>query len=310
MCPWAGDGRRAAKLGRVRRWGKGRPEDRPIETLLDDVEALRLTLSSDLIVAAAAADAERADIAASVIDSDRDELLAFAARAEQRLAELRDGAVEVAPSTSVRRRVPATSMLAAASLAAIVAAGTIAATSHSAQHATPAAQAHFDAASLSQSYNAFRRVIDSGGSVNEVLAAARRLHQSIAPLIAAAKNDPSSKQEILTILHEETRALQGNHSSGAFDVLAAAQALVAQLTNKVHTSIGESVKHHKQPNALQSPQPQPTPDAPQPSVQPSKAPTKPAPPKPSGSSTSSPGTGPAGPPAPWPFSSPDVGFGF
>src|SRR3954470_10244478 len=58
-----------------------------LDALLRDVSSLRLTLDTDLTVAAAAADADRMDVAAEIVDFDRAELAAFTELALSRLRE-------------------------------------------------------------------------------------------------------------------------------------------------------------------------------------------------------------------------------
>jgi hypothetical protein len=287
-----------------------RADDEALRELLDEVEALRLALGADLIIAAAAADDDRPDLASEVIDADRSELADFAARVERRLAGLGDRPIVVeTPAPSVPRRVRAGTVLTAAALTGVLAIGAAAAAVHG-----PAPTSHpqaIDTAAVASSYDDFRRVVAAGASMDQVVAAADRLHHSLAQLIAAAATDPTSASRALRILHRETRTIQANQPNGAERILAAARALIAQLTGNLtapHPKLSPPVvvipilptpSPSHSPKA-DRPRTKPTPPA-QPTTAPKPQPTTSKQPQPSSSPT--PSTGDPG----WPFGPPNFG---
>jgi hypothetical protein len=74
------------------------PRVAELDALLRDLDDLRLTLSTDLTLAAAALDADAPDVASTVIDSDRASLLAFEQRALRHLERLSAAAAVPPPA--------------------------------------------------------------------------------------------------------------------------------------------------------------------------------------------------------------------
>jgi hypothetical protein len=196
------------------------------------------------------------------------------------------------------------SVLAAASLTGILAAGVAAAAVHVGSRGSPAHPATFADAQLAASYNDFQRAVTQDGSAAQVAAAVRRLHNSLLPLIAAAAIDPSSKQQALYILRRETLLLEENQPAGAARVLAAARALVAQITGHLPGTVergkpavstppvvvlpsperqsgGDETTKSTRPTPTPSATPTPTPAATPPASKPSPSPA-PTPPWPFG----------------------------
>ena len=77
--------------------GEQAPRVADLSALLGDIDALRLTLQTDLSLAAAALEEGAQDLAAELVDGDLTELRAFAARAGERLGRLDAEAEEAVP---------------------------------------------------------------------------------------------------------------------------------------------------------------------------------------------------------------------
>ena len=214
-----------------------RPTDARIDALLRDVSAVRLTLDADLTIAAAAAEMDRIDVAAELVDFDRDELAAFTARALGHLEEAPQPAHVVAATPKhAEQRGPwrhritlaaAPAMLAAAAAVALFT-GTVKAPDQSPQGVTRT--------DLVASYTAFSQLAVSGKDPAGLAAQFHQLNRSVATLIAAAAHDPASALQALRILEAEQFLLTEHHPTGSVGMLAEARALVRRLQQTVPSS--------------------------------------------------------------------------
>jgi hypothetical protein len=224
-----------AKNGRVSPDPARRRPDGALSALLGEVNALRLTLDSDLTIAAAAADAERDDIAGDILDSDREELAAFAARAQLRLDGVDDSPAP-APAAAGRRLRVLGPVLVAASVAIALVIGAVGGASTSKQPTTRALGPNrLVSEQVTASYADLRRAADGGASPSLIVAAAKRLHRSLVPMLHNPSANPASVQRVLHMLAFETAVLENNPA--AAHVLAQARALVARLAAQVKPTV-------------------------------------------------------------------------
>ncbi len=310
------------RSGPVRRFRSARPQATPeasretaesvlpdvprvgaLDALLREVDSLRLTLETDLTLAASAVEAGATGIAADIIDSDRDGLRGFEARALGHLAELAE--VEERPARSRwRTRVPVAPFVAAAAVVGFLVA-VVPQDVSTGPHEITAAPA-----SASQSLEQLTRLAASGNT-SEVRSAAVTLHSQLMALVAQAGTDPAAaKQGLLLLSAERDVIAQSGDSQVLRDVLAASnhlsnliiQALPASVRTAAPTpavavpatppasrpSSGPSAKPSAQPAAQPTTQP-----TTQPTSKPTARPT--SSPRPSSSPTSSPGVLPTSP---------------
>jgi hypothetical protein len=206
-----------------------------LDALLRDVSTLRLTLDSDLTVAAAAAEADRLDVAAEIVDFDRAELAAFAERAIERLREA-DAEVAAAPvrpqdaTPTLRHRMALAAgpaMLAAAAVIAVVGLS-------GGSQGTPAGVTR---PQLMASYSAFSALVKSDNNPGRLVAIGHQLNASVEQLIAGAAHDPAKARQALRILEAEQYLLTQHHPSGSETLLAQARALVRRLQQTIPSSV-------------------------------------------------------------------------
>src|SRR3954452_1270227 len=165
---------------------------------------LRLTLVADLSAAAAAVEADSERVAADIIESDRQELMAFLRRSNARL----DGTPVPAAATpkqpaSWRRRgaisLPAVPLVGALAMSAAAAAGLLPLpTHHGSTHARVLSEGQ---APVSTTFKQLENVLAGDPSASQVVAAASALHQQIAALIANAPGNPAGVKEVARVLH-------------------------------------------------------------------------------------------------------------
>jgi hypothetical protein len=204
-----------------------------LDALLRDVSTLRLTLDTDLTIAAAAAEADRFDVAAEMIDHDRTELAAFAERVAGRLEPTAEpGAPETVPrprsDRGRKQRIAFAMAPAMLAVAAVVALFTIGS-------AQPR-QTGVTRSDLMASYTAFSQLAASDSDPARLAAVCHQLNASVATLIAAAAHDPASASQAARILWAEQVLLAEHHPQGAAALLAQAQALLMQLQQAVPSS--------------------------------------------------------------------------
>ena len=216
--------------------GEPAPRVADLSALLGDIDALRMTLQTDLTLAAAALEADATDLAGELVDGDLREVRAFGVRSAARLAALGDSdaapdehsdLLDVEPvetSPLPRRRVlsAAPLMAAAAALIGFVAfvpdRGGVPESPETTM--TSAAIAGYELTRLAQA-----------GAPDEALRlAAEELNDELAELIKRAQHDPAAAQQALMLLEatSEVLALQGD--SGVLrSVMAETQLLRKQL---------------------------------------------------------------------------------
>ncbi|MCU1600034.1 MAG: hypothetical protein JWO22_743 [Frankiales bacterium] len=196
-----------------------------LDALLREVDSLRLTLETDLTLAAAAVENGAPQVAADIIDSDRDGLRFFEKRALEHVAEL-------ARPAKRRVRVPAAPFVAAAAVAGFLL-GVVPHTTHPTTTDTISAQS----ASANASLATLERAASTGQTA-EAIKAANALHGQIAEALASAQSDPVAAQAALTLLHKEQVALQNAGDSAALDqVLAASRQLSKTLLTVLNKGV-------------------------------------------------------------------------
>lgn len=207
-----------------------------LAALLRDLDALRLTVSTDMSLAAAALDAGAPDVAGSVVDGDRAALLAFEQRALRHLAKLEEQASTPEPalpvlprprqrSRAARTLLPAGPLLAAAAALLGVLGATLP-TAGADEVTTRPASARTAAAS----YAELQRLTLDGADDARVRRAAERLQSELEGIVAAAATDPVAAQQALALLEQEAGALDGLAGQDALSqVIADVRALVARL---------------------------------------------------------------------------------
>ena len=204
-------------------------EDAPrvadLSALLADIDALRLTLQTDLSLAAAALDEGAQDLAAELVDGDLAEVRSFAGRAADRLAGLAEAPDEALPAlVPVRRR----RILSAAPLMAAAAAlvGFVALSPGSGP--APAPETSLSSATMA-GYE-LSRLASEGAPDEELRVAAEELNDEVAALIAKAAEDPVAAQQALMLLEQTTEVLASQGDSGVLrGVMAETRALREQL---------------------------------------------------------------------------------
>ena len=211
-------------------------EDSPrvadLSALLGDIDALRLTLQTDLTLAAAALEADAAGLAVELVDGDLAELRAFGGRAADRLAGLDADEVEadVAPADEVpapvalpRRRILSAAPLMAAAAALI---GFVAFVPDRGGVQSP----ETTMTSAAMAGWELNRLAREGAPDEALRLAAMELNDELAELIAQAATDPAAAQQALMLLDSTTQVLAGQDESGVLrDVLAEARALRERL---------------------------------------------------------------------------------
>ncbi len=282
----------------------GVPRVGALDALLREVDSLRLTLETDLSLAASAVEAGATSVAADIIDSDRQGLRGFESRALAHLAELAD-VDDPASRTRWWTRVPVAPFVAAAAVVGFLVAVVPQDLSPAPHEVTVAS------ASASQSLEQLTRLAASGNT-SEVRSAAVTLHSQLMVLVAQAGNDPAAaKQGLLLLSAERDVIAQSGDSQALRDVLAASnhlsrliiQALPASVRTNAPTPavvVPDPTPPASRPSTGPSPRPSTQPTA-QPTAQPTSQPTgqsTPKPtssPRPTSSPTGSPGVLPTNP---------------
>lgn len=241
--------------------------DVPVEDVLRDVAEFRLALETDMIIAAAAADADAPDLLGEMLDDERLELATFHDRLLERLA---DAAAddELALRRAVRRTPGRVSRLVAGAAAAvaILGIGGGVAVTQASRPATNAAALE----TADQQYANFSSAVSSHSST-AVAATATQLHQTLEQLIKGHASDPEVARRTAQLLQAEISLLQINDPNGARLVIAQAQGLVQLLTKSAPPQVRASVapvlnaatkpssKPKAKPSASPSPSASPTP---------------------------------------------------
>lgn len=291
----------SSRFGRLRR-GRAplRPGD-PLETLLEDMHDLRMTLAADLTAAAGAADAGADDVARDIIEADRVELERFARVANVRLERLsRPLSPRPQARPAWRRRVavalPVVPVVGAMALSAAAATGVL--PIPGATHVPKQAVVRAAEPSPVSSFKQLVSVLNGEHpSASQVIAAATKLHRQLRQLIASSPNDPSQAAEIAQLLSMEQSLLMEKRPPGVSVVLDATRKLAARLVTaapEIHTpSLAPTFVPTAPPHSHKSRHSSPSPSA---------KPAAPAPAKPSPTTTANPDPSPS--PSYDPFSLP------
>jgi hypothetical protein len=243
-----GGGRRRTDAGPtpVRRAPRrpGRSDRQALSALIDEVAALRLTLTTDLTVAAAALDTGDPRVARDVVEEDRAEVRRFGMRAMDRIAVLAATEETGAPAPLLdappaprstpgpSRRAPA---IVAAAAAAALAVALVPAVAH---HRTPTLSL---GPPLAASWQAFTQAAAVTPGSRAVVTAAESLHHSMERLLPAARNDPGEARQLLRMLAAEQLVLLREHPADFAVVLAQARELADQLLSVLTGAAGQKV---------------------------------------------------------------------
>jgi hypothetical protein len=242
----------------------------PVEDVLREVADFRLALETDMIIAAAALDAEldlhgdSPDLLGEVLDGERAELATFHDRVLDRLADAAaSDELALRRTRPVPRRRFTATLTAAAALLTILGVGRTAlrtdsspdlrATSNSAALATAQDQyADFSSAVSSQ----------SPGAVRET---ATQLHLTLQNLINNHAGDPEVARRAAQLLQAEISLLEVRDPAGASAVLAQARGLVTLLQRAapplVRASVQPLLDAVSKPHKTTKPSPSPSPKA-------------------------------------------------
>lgn len=204
------------------------PRVADLSALLREIDSLRLTLQTDLTLAAAALDAGADELACELVDADIAELHGFAARADKSLARL--NAAEQGPAAHhlpvavpVRRRRMLSAGPALAAAAAILGFVVFAP-----DRGTPAGDTSMTSAVMA-GYE-LNRLAELGAPPEELREAAEELNDELAELIAQAADDPAAARQALMLLEQTSDVLTRQPDRGVLrDVIAEVSVLRARL---------------------------------------------------------------------------------
>lgn len=248
-----------------------------LEALLREVDDLRLTLETDLSLAASAVELGSPDLAAEILGHDRDALHAFEARALDQLGAL-DGE---RPRRRAWANVHAVPIVAAAALVGVLA-GVVPHAVSPDPGATPTTVAATNSLERLQ-----QLAVD--GSPAEVRAASVQLHAQLASIVANARRDPAAAQAALLLLTYEQSAIVGSGDSLLLaDVLRQSQALASAIRAALPAADRPAVPGVSRPS---QPPTSPTPStsaSPKPAPKPSASPGASTGPQPSSSPSAQP----------------------
>lgn len=250
----------------------------PVEDVLREVADFRLALETDMIIAAAAADAESDGLLAEVVDGERAELALFQDRLLDRLADAA-AADELGKRRARRSGLgrPSRWVAAAAAAAAVFAAGSVA--------VRPEREVGTNSVALataSQQYADLSHAVNNE-SGTEVRDAAAELHETLEDLINEHAADPQVAQAAAQMLQAEISLLQVRDPDGASQVIAQARSLVKLLQGAAPPQVRATVapildavttqKPTKAPKPSASAKPTTSPSPAQPTTQPPASPT-------------------------------------
>jgi hypothetical protein len=263
---------------------------------------LRLTLATDLTAAAGAAEEGAQDVAAQIVEADRLELALFAEDADRRLRRLATGPVAVpdraAPASPRWRRrlaiaLPVVPMVGALAVSAAAAAGVLPMPGKSTDHVDSLSAPVSADNTASSTFRAFADVVGSDPSASQVIAAAGRLHDQLAKLLASSSTNPDSAAQLVQLLRMEQSLLLTQQPPGADVVLHATRKLAKKLVDVVNAMTEPTTAPNVIPtfdydqndsdnnsSTKSSPSPSPTKSSPKPTHSASSSPT----PEPSSSS--------------------------
>jgi hypothetical protein len=263
----------------------GNPRVGALDALLREVDGLRLTLETDLTLAASAVESGATQIAVEILDSDINGLAVFERRALGHLSTLSDAADLAAAVPVARRnrvRVAATPFVAAAAVIGFLLGVVPHAVSTTDVISTSTVAANGSLTQLKQ--------FAADGRTSQVRATARTLHAQLLAVVANAGSDPAAAQQALLLLSYERDAIvQSGDSLALHDVLVQS----AALANKIRNAMPATVRNGVPITPAIAPPPSPT-ASPKPSPTPAKS--KPsAKPKPSQSPSPQPSSSPSDP---------------
>lgn len=232
----------SSRFGRSHRGRPTLPPGDPLESLLEDMHDLRMTLAADLTAAAGAADAGADDVASDILEADRVELARFARVANIRLERLsRPLPTQRESRPAWRRRVavalPIAPVVGAMALSAAAATGVLPIPGATHAPRQPAVSAD-DARSPVTTLRHLETILNGSPSASQVLAAASKLHRQLRQLIANTPNDPGKAAEIAQLLSMEQSLLLQKQPPGVSMLLDATRKLAARLVTvapEIHT---------------------------------------------------------------------------
>lgn len=257
-----------------------------LDALLREVDSLRLTLETDLTLAASAVEAGAPQIAADIIDSDREGLRAFEERALGHVADL------AAPLPAKRRfRVPAAPFVAAAAVAGFL----LGVVPHTQPPATDSTFAPSSLASPAESLDRLQEAA-AKGQTTVAISAAEQLHAQLQQIVSNGSSNMADVQHALDLLDQERNALAltGSDSLQVKQLLAESRVLYNQLVKTLPPAIAAKLSPSVPPvPAVASPRPQTsaspkpaTSSSPKAQPKPSSSPKQGSSPNPSSSPTS------------------------
>lgn len=195
----------------------GPPRVEALDALLREVDDLRLTLETDLSLAASAVEAGEHGVAADILGTDRVVLHAFEERALEHLTEL-----DSPRRQRVWAQVHAAPIVAAAALVGVLV-GVVPQTLGNSADPSGRNVAATDSLERLQE-------LAENGSTDQVRAASAQLHRQLAGVVANAEQDPAAAQTALLLLSYEQSAIERSGDSRALaDVLRQSQALAAAI---------------------------------------------------------------------------------
>jgi len=277
-----GEGKPVRRLRLVPSRRPAQPAEPPrvdaLDALLRDVDDLRLTLATDLSLAASAVESGVPQVALDILSSDRDSLHRFEERALANLAELDSPT----PRKSVWAQAHAAPIVAAAALVGLLA-GVV-------PHVVGPSTDSTTTVAASDSLERLQELALKGDT-ERVRAASFQLHQQLASVVANAHDDPAAAQNALLLLSYEQSAIANSADSLALaDVLRQSQALARAIVAALPAS---ARRHVPAPAVAVAPEPSPSPKA-------SPKPSPSASPKPKPSAKPSPSSSPSKDPYPLP----------
>ncbi|MDQ1712576.1 MAG: hypothetical protein QOE45_2026 [Frankiaceae bacterium] len=257
----------------------------PVEDVLREVADFRLALETDMIIAAAAADAESDGLLSDVLDGERAELATFHDRLLDRLADA--AATDELALRRERRRPKGVSryVAAAAAAVALLSAGRVATQQ---QHTRELASNNVALATANSQYADLSSAVTSSapGAVHD---AAQQLHATLTTLIEQHAGDPGVAEQAAQLLQAEISLLQMQQPAGAHQAIEQARRLVSMLKRNapagVRATVAPLLDAVSTPKPSASPKPKPTP-APSAKPTPKATPSSKASPTPKSTSTS------------------------
>jgi hypothetical protein len=256
----------------------------PVEDVLREVADFRLALETDMIIAAAALDAESPDLLGEVLDGERAELATFHDRVLGRLADAAaDDELALRRTRKAPRRRFTATLTAAAALLTVLGVGRTV-VPNDARPATTAASNSAALATAQDQYADFSSAVSSQ-SPGAVRDAATQLHITLQNLIANHAGDPEVARRAAQLLQAEISLLEVRDPAGASAVLAQARGLVTMLQRAAPARVRASVQPLLDAVSKPKPKPSASPSPKKPSPTPAPKPKPSATPTPSSSPT-------------------------